>query len=340
MRKAGWDSDVTGLPIDRGYAWVIAFSCLFCNLLSLGVQRAYGILFVEFLRMFQMSAGVTAVILSAQSAVTSIAALLTQTVVLSFLSVRQTVVMGGFLGGLGLILSYFAESIYMLYFTISVLVGLSLAMILGPAVVIVGMYFEKRRSLASAIATLGGNLGSTIMPIFAQELIDEYGGRSALLLLGGTNCVFSLICQNIIPRPLLTALLMAACSVAGLFTPLYTSFTSLIIFCVVYGLFGPVFFSMFPVVIIDILGLKSLSTTLGFVQLFQGVVVAAVHPIIDRDNFRRRETKKPLVLPFKITSPANEKYKVLGSDDCRIDTSRPSDICSHTNGKKSSVSRS
>lgn len=25
MRKAGWDSDVTGLPIDRGYAWVIAF---------------------------------------------------------------------------------------------------------------------------------------------------------------------------------------------------------------------------------------------------------------------------------------------------------------------------
>lgn len=27
----------------------------------------------------------------------------------------------------------------------------------------------------------------------------------------------------------------------------------------------------------------------------------------DRDNFRRRETKKPLVLPFKITSPANEK---------------------------------
>lgn len=55
------------------YTLIGLTACLFCNLLSLGVQRAYGILFVEFLRMFQMSAGVTAVILSAQSAVTSIA---------------------------------------------------------------------------------------------------------------------------------------------------------------------------------------------------------------------------------------------------------------------------
>lgn len=73
-------------------------------------------------------------------------------------------------------------------------------MILGPAVVIVGMYFEKRRSLASAIATLGGNLGSTIMPIFAQELIDEYGGRSALLLLGGT-CL-NVMVGGLLLRPL------------------------------------------------------------------------------------------------------------------------------------------
>ncbi|XP_025079489.1 monocarboxylate transporter 12-B-like [Pomacea canaliculata] len=178
--------DIRGLPVDRGYAWVIAVACLFCNIICLGMQRAYGVLLVEIFRMFQTSAGVTTTILTVQSCVVSIAGLLTQTVVLSFLSVRQTVVIGGFLGGLGLILSYFAQTVFMLYFTISLLVGLSMAMVFGPTLVIVGTYFCQRRSLASAIAVLGGNIGSTVMPLYLQTLISTFGGRGALLVVGAT----------------------------------------------------------------------------------------------------------------------------------------------------------
>ncbi|XP_025079500.1 monocarboxylate transporter 13-like [Pomacea canaliculata] len=179
-------ADLTGLPVDRGYAWVIAFACMFCTTIGLGLLRSYGVLFVEFLRMFNMSAGMTAVILAAQAGVNSIAALLIQTVVLSFLSVRQTVVIGGFLGGLGLILSYFAESIYVLFFSFSFLLGISLSTITGPCLLIVGTYFNKRRSLASAIATLGVSTGSVVIPPYTQALIAAFGGRGSLLVLGAT----------------------------------------------------------------------------------------------------------------------------------------------------------
>lgn len=173
-------------PVDSGYAWVIAFSCMFCNVLSLGLQRAYGILFVEFLILFQLPVGITALVMAVQSGVMSIAALLTQTVVLSLLSERQTVVLGGFLGGLGIILSSFADTLFLLILTQSVLVGLSSSMILGPGYVITSKYFSKHRSLAIGVASMGGNIGAMLMPLFTYFLLSVYGVRGALLLLGAT----------------------------------------------------------------------------------------------------------------------------------------------------------
>ncbi|XP_070213280.1 monocarboxylate transporter 5-like isoform X4 [Littorina saxatilis] len=114
--------DDDGIPIDRGYAWVIVFACMACNMLCLGLQRAYGILFVEFLVLFRMPVGLTTLVMAIQSGFTSVAALLTQTVVLSFLSERQTMMIGGLCGGLGMSLSYFATSLYFLIFTQSLLV--------------------------------------------------------------------------------------------------------------------------------------------------------------------------------------------------------------------------
>ncbi|KAK7090507.1 hypothetical protein V1264_010293 [Littorina saxatilis] len=176
--------DDDGIPIDRGYAWVIVFACMACNMLCLGLQRAYGILFVEFLVLFRMPVGLTTLVMAIQSGFTSVAALLTQTVVLSFLSERQTMMIGGLCGGLGMSLSYFATSLYFLIFTQSLLVGIANAMIIGPSFVIVNKYFRKRRSLATAVNTLGGNFGSMLMPILTHALLTEYGVRGALLVLG------------------------------------------------------------------------------------------------------------------------------------------------------------
>lgn len=96
--------------------------------------------------------------------------------------------------------------------------------------------------------------------------------------------IFSLLClpfpnQNLVPRPVLAAILIGACSVVGMFTPFYTSFTSLVVFSALYGVFGPVFFSICPVVIVDLLGLENLGPTLGFVTLFQAAAEGASHAL-------------------------------------------------------------
>ncbi|XP_070213278.1 monocarboxylate transporter 5-like isoform X3 [Littorina saxatilis] len=474
--------DDDGIPIDRGYAWVIVFACMACNMLCLGLQRAYGILFVEFLVLFRMPVGLTTLVMAIQSGFTSVAALLTQTVVLSFLSERQTMMIGGLCGGLGMSLSYFATSLYFLIFTQSLLVGIAKAMIMGPSFVIVNKYFRKRRSLAMAVNILGGNFGSILMPILTNALLTEYGVRGALLVLGAvylnvvaaacllrplhqyrrrgrnkakddtvkpenpiplkqvgalqpalskdlrnrgqvtagtplgisipeitvviennldlddnennvkdfqesdvtdsadtinnsqgtvedtsksfssqnsqrseenkkkkSNCskfldmfdfklfkkppflVILIACSlgqvpqnlygmylpalavdkgvdrqrsallvtifggcglcarlaigwfadlNIIKRYILVAILMTLSCTAGLLTPLYTGFDELVLFSVSYGVVGIVFFSLFPVVMVDLIGLNNLAKGLGFAQLFQGILITVAHPVI------------------------------------------------------------
>ncbi|KAL8612355.1 hypothetical protein ACOMHN_020174 [Nucella lapillus] len=492
------------LPIDRGYAWVIVFACLLCNVICLGLQRAYGILFVAFLDLFAMPVGITSLVMSVQSAFTSVSALLTQTVMLSLLSERQTIIIGSLCGSVGITLSYFATNLFLLIITQSVLVGIANGMIMGPTMVIVGKYFDKHRSIAMAVAILGGNLGSMTMPLFTEALLETFGIRGTFLVLGafflnimvfagllrplhlnrrrrrkndvnttekqmlsldnpqlkklmdeqhdrwslcegqgrphtstdllkGSHlCVstpelsmatkinltgdddndddddsndrdnndatyelrllknddatgdqthlhlannnhdcakpanstqlhkqqkkkkksfcrrfldmfdFSLFKQprfllalascslaflpaaafgmylpamavdkgvtghrvallltifggcgiasrlgfgyladmNCVRRVYLMAMLMAVTCVAGLFTPLYTDFATLAFFSIIYGLFGVVFFSLMPVVLVDLMGLHNMAKTLGFVQLFQGVVLALSHPVI------------------------------------------------------------
>ncbi|XP_025079505.1 monocarboxylate transporter 5-like [Pomacea canaliculata] len=48
------------------------------------------------------------------------------------------------------------------------------------------MYFNKRRSLATSISALGGNMGAMVFPIYTQTLISELGAHGAMLVLGAT----------------------------------------------------------------------------------------------------------------------------------------------------------
>ncbi|XP_076435495.1 monocarboxylate transporter 12-like isoform X2 [Babylonia areolata] len=476
------------LPIDRGYAWVIVFAGLLSNVVCLGLQRAYGLLFVEFLHEYHMPVGLTSVILSLQSAFCSVSGLLTQTVMLSLLSERQTVMLGAVCGAAGTILGCFSSTLVHLILTQSVLVGTGNGMIMGPIIIIVGRYFQRYRSLAIAVATLGGNIGSMVMPILTEFLLQLFGLQGALLVLGATflnilvfagllrpleqnrrwrrrratsavddqllnnndnntshtdkvkdtataqrwslcegdsnsdsnpfqphvkktawvsmpeltfateitinhattaddgegkeeendnkNCcelqplkngdmtekdavhspqkktsscskflalfdfrlftqpafllvlvtcslgfvpaalfgmylpamaedagvtghksallltvfggigIFSRLAfgymadMNCIRRVYLMALQVTVVCVVGLFTPLFIDFPLLVFFSVCYGLFGIVFFSLVPVVIVDLVGLDKMARTLGFVQLFQGVLTAVSHPVI------------------------------------------------------------
>ena len=58
-------------------------------------------------------------------------------------------------------------------------------MVLIPELVLLGRYFHKRRSIATAVAMVGVNAGGMVMPMLITFLIDEYSLRGALLIYGG-----------------------------------------------------------------------------------------------------------------------------------------------------------
>lgn len=75
--------------------------------------------------------------------------------------------------------------------TYGVMGGIGFGMIYLPAVVCVGYYFEKKRSLATGIAVCGSGFGTFAFAPLATFLLDNLGGwRNANLVLAGIilNC--------------------------------------------------------------------------------------------------------------------------------------------------------
>lgn len=71
-----------------------------------------------------------------------------------------------------------------------------MATLLAPGEVLACSYFQRRRSLALALAKCGASAGAVSMPPLFTFLTEQYGLRGALLLMGG-------ICLHTIPATLL-----------------------------------------------------------------------------------------------------------------------------------------
>lgn len=84
------------------------------------------------------------------------------------------------------VLSTFSTSVNMLMLTYGVMGGVGFGMIYLPAVVCVGYYFEKKRSLATGIAVCGSGFGTFVFAPLATFLLESLGGwRGANLVLAG-----------------------------------------------------------------------------------------------------------------------------------------------------------
>ena len=63
--------------------------------------------------------------------------------------------------------------------------GIGIGFCYGPSVIIVGMYFEKRRALATGITFSASSGGSFCFPPLIEYCLDSYGLSGALLIMGG-----------------------------------------------------------------------------------------------------------------------------------------------------------
>ena len=91
-----------------------------------------------------------------------------------------------------LALASMADSVYMLYATYSIGIGVGVGLVYVPSVGAVQPWFERNRAAASGIAIAGIGAGNFVVPLLAAWLIERFGWRGAyvglmvfVLVLGG-----------------------------------------------------------------------------------------------------------------------------------------------------------
>lgn len=106
---------------------------------------------------------------------------------------RAVCIAGAILASAAFVLSTFSTSVTMLMLTYGVMGGIGFGMIYLPAVVCVGYYFEKKRSLATGIAVCGSGFGTFVFAPLATFLLKNLDGwRGANLVLAAMilSCAF------------------------------------------------------------------------------------------------------------------------------------------------------
>ncbi|XP_019959162.2 monocarboxylate transporter 13 [Paralichthys olivaceus] len=192
------DMAPTAAP-DGGYAWFILLSCFLVFGLTFGVIKSFGVFYVEIQQYFETTATGTSWITSIAVATIHVAA-----PVASALSARcshrSVVITGGLICSLGVMIGAFANNVIELYLTVGFLNGLGYALTWTPTVTMLGLYFERRRPMANALASTGECILTFILTPLFQLLIDTYSWRGALLILGALQ--LNLCMCGMLLRPL------------------------------------------------------------------------------------------------------------------------------------------
>lgn len=105
--------------------------------------------------------------------------------VINHFGCRVAAVSGSLLFSLGVCLSSFAQSIFVMYFTYGILCAVGLNFILMSSMVIVAKYFKKWQPAAVAFSSAGIGMGTMAMSAVLQALLDALDWRSTLRVVSG-----------------------------------------------------------------------------------------------------------------------------------------------------------
>ncbi|KAL4220587.1 hypothetical protein ACF0H5_020984 [Mactra antiquata] len=172
--------------IDGGWAWVVLLSSFLLHVMSYGLAWSTGVYNVIFLDTFDQPKSVTAWAGSLPTAmmyaIGPIASMLTNKY-----GFRRVIIVGGVMVSAGLCLSFFAESLYVLFFTFGVLTGAGLGIVYIPSIAAVSCYFEEKLSIAAGIAASGVGVGNFVYPAVIRWLVNIYDWKQSLLILGAVS---------------------------------------------------------------------------------------------------------------------------------------------------------
>lgn len=168
--------------LDVYYGWVVVGGCFIGATITFATIYSFGVFFRHIVTTFDQSHGNTSLVFSIQSVVTFGGA-----AVLGFFvdqyGTRRLLVVGAGLLGAGLLGASQSPIFIGVVVSYGVVAAAGLSVIYVIAYATVPRWFERRRGLATGIATSGGGAGILIGPQLAEFLIGRVGWQNAYVSL-------------------------------------------------------------------------------------------------------------------------------------------------------------
>lgn len=184
---------------DGGYGWIICLAAAIIQFIVLGIHNNFGILYTYFMKDLNANPTDAAWIGSIAFGMNFLCGPIASTLCQKY-GCRMVSAVGGLIGILGLLLTSFFNSIYVIYLTYSILWGFGSSLNYAPTMLVLGQYFEKHLPLANGIVTAGSGIGTLAMGPFYDLVLSNLGWKKMLRILSGF--AFVMFLSALMYRPL------------------------------------------------------------------------------------------------------------------------------------------
>ncbi|KAL3989308.1 Major Facilitator Superfamily protein [Acanthocheilonema viteae] len=169
--KKDGESNVQYIPlVDGGWGWVVVLGSFFIHVFADGIVYSFGIVLEIIMKEFGASNAKASVIISLLTGLTLGVGPIASAITNKF-GCRVTTILGSLIAAVGCATSFYATSVEYLMGSVGCMMGLGFGLMYCPAIVIVTMYFEKKRAMATGIAVSGAGVGTVLFAPISEALI-------------------------------------------------------------------------------------------------------------------------------------------------------------------------
>ncbi|XP_010615137.1 monocarboxylate transporter 7 [Fukomys damarensis] len=168
---------------DGGWGWAVAVSFFFVEVFTYGIIKSFGVFFKDLMDSFDESNSRISWIISICVFVLTFTAPLS-TVLSHRFGHRLVVMVGGLLVSAGMVAASCSQKAHDMYISIGVIAGLGYCFSFLPTVTILSQYFDRRRSVITAVASTGECFAVFAFAPAITALKEQIGWRYSLLFVG------------------------------------------------------------------------------------------------------------------------------------------------------------
>ncbi|GAB6026879.1 hypothetical protein CHUAL_013524 [Chamberlinius hualienensis] len=172
------------VPPDGKWGWMVLVGCLICGYAGITILVCFGVIMDNLINEFQTTRTEIAWVVGVFSCVSDLLGPLS-TVMVHMLSCRLTVIIGGLCCSAGMILSTFAKSVEVLIATLGVITGFGICLVFFTVDVVLSQYFSKYYGIVMGLLLSSYSVSKVTATPITQMLLDYYGWRGTLLIMGG-----------------------------------------------------------------------------------------------------------------------------------------------------------